>query len=96
MTEEIAIVDNPDESRFEIHVGGRLAGFAEYKLLPTAIVFTHTEVAPEFEGQGLAGRLVRRALDVSRDTGLKVRPLCPYVAKWISRHPDYQDLVEAA
>lgn len=95
MTQEITVVDNPDESRFELHMGDKLAGFAEYKLLPTTIVFTHTEVDPAFEGQGLAGRLVRRALDVSRDTGLKVRPLCPYVAKWISRHPEYQDLLEA-
>ncbi|MEU7896699.1 GNAT family N-acetyltransferase [Nonomuraea sp. NPDC049152] len=95
MTQEITVVDNPDESRFELHLGDKLAGFAEYQLLPTTIVFTHTEVDPAFEGQGLAGRLVRRALDVSRDTGLKVRPLCPYVAKWISRHPEYQDLLEA-
>ncbi|MFD1940500.1 MULTISPECIES: GNAT family N-acetyltransferase [Nonomuraea] len=96
MTREITVIDNPDASRFEIHVGDELAGFAEYKLLPTTIVFTHTEVDPAFEGQGLAGRLVRRALDVSRDTGLKVRPLCPYVVKWIDRHPEYQDLLEAA
>ncbi|MFE3448459.1 GNAT family N-acetyltransferase [Nonomuraea sp. NPDC059194] len=94
MTDEVTIVDNPDEHRFEIHVGDTLAGFAEYKLLPTTIVITHTEVDPAFEGKGLASRLVRRALDVSRDTGLKVRPLCPYVAEWISRHPDYQAMVE--
>ncbi|MFI6325348.1 GNAT family N-acetyltransferase [Nonomuraea sp. NPDC050556] len=89
----IEITDNADQSRFEITVDGRLAGFAEYRLLPDRIVFTHTEVADEFEGQGLAGKLVARALDVSRDTGLKVVPLCPYVAKYITRHPEYQDLV---
>ncbi|GAA2370199.1 GNAT family N-acetyltransferase [Nonomuraea africana] len=90
------ILDNSAESRFEIHVDGQLAGFAEYKLLPATIVFTHTEVKPEFEGQGLAGKLVAHALDASRDTGLKVRPLCPYVARYISRHPEYQGLLEEA
>lgn len=89
----IEITDNADQSRFEITVDGQLAGFAEYRLLPDRIVFTHTEVADAFEGQGLAGKLVARALDVSRDTGLKVVPLCPYVARYISRHPQYQDLV---
>ncbi|GAA3473904.1 GNAT family N-acetyltransferase [Nonomuraea roseola] len=88
------ILDNSAESRFEIHVDGQLAGFAEYKLLPSTIVFTHTEVKPEFEGQGLAGQLVAHALGASRDTGLKVRPLCPYVARYISRHPEYKDLLE--
>ncbi|MFI6391300.1 GNAT family N-acetyltransferase [Nonomuraea sp. NPDC050547] len=87
------IVDNSTESRFEILVDGRVAGFADYKLLPTKIVLTHTEVLREFEGQGLAGKLVRHALDASRDTGLKVSPVCPYVKTYIERHPEYQDLL---
>ncbi|MEV0148533.1 MULTISPECIES: GNAT family N-acetyltransferase [unclassified Nonomuraea] len=91
----IDVVDNPAESRFEILLDGEVAGFADYRLLPEKIVFTHTEVRPELEGQGLAGRLVGHALDMSRDTGLRVVPLCPYVAKYIERHPEYKDLVDA-
>ncbi|MFI6500488.1 GNAT family N-acetyltransferase [Nonomuraea typhae] len=89
----VEIVDNSTESRFEILVDGRVAGFADYKLLPTKIVFTHTEVLPDFEGQGLAGQLVRHALDASRDAGLQVSPLCPYVKRYIDRHPEYQPLL---
>lgn len=48
----VEVVDNPDKSRFEIHVDGALAGFADYKLLPARIKFTHTEVEPAYEGQG--------------------------------------------
>ena len=92
----VEIVDNSEQSRFEILVDGKVAGFADYRLLPTKIVFTHTEVLPEYEGQGLAGKLVGHALDASRDTGLRVVPLCPYVAKYIERHPAYQDLVDAS
>ncbi|MEV1242536.1 GNAT family N-acetyltransferase [Nonomuraea sp. NPDC050022] len=90
----VEIVDNAAESRFEILVDGTVAGFADYRLLPTKIVFTHTEVLPQHEGQGLAGKLVGHALDASRDTGLRVVPLCPYVAKYIQRHPQYKDLVD--
>ncbi|MBT2230829.1 GNAT family N-acetyltransferase [Nonomuraea sp. NEAU-A123] len=90
----VEIVDNTEQSRFEIFVDGTVAGFADYRLLPTKIVFTHTEVLPEYEGQGLAGKLVGHALDASRDTGLRVVPLCPYVAKYIERHPPYKDLVD--
>ncbi|MCA2225802.1 GNAT family N-acetyltransferase [Nonomuraea aurantiaca] len=92
----VEIVDNTEQSRFEILMDGKVAGFADYRLLPTKIVFTHTEVLPELEGQGLAGKLVGHALDASRDTGLRVVPLCPYVGKYIERHPQYKDLVDAS
>ncbi|GAA2283554.1 GNAT family N-acetyltransferase [Nonomuraea roseoviolacea subsp. roseoviolacea] len=92
----IEVVDAPARSRFEVLVDGEVAGFADYRLLPQKIVFTHTEVRPEHEGQGLAGRLVGHALDMSRDTGLRVVPLCSYVARYIERHPEYKDLVDSA
>ncbi|NBE93608.1 N-acetyltransferase [Nonomuraea sp. KC401] len=89
------VVDNSAKSRFEILVDGQVAGFADYRLLPTKIVFTHTEVAPELEGQGLAGELVGHALQMSADTGLRVVPLCSYVARYIERHPEFQDITDA-
>ncbi|MFG2076632.1 GNAT family N-acetyltransferase [Nonomuraea maritima] len=90
------VVDNSTESRFEILVDGKVAGFADYRLLPTKIIFTHTEVLPEHEGQGLAGKLVGHALQASADTGLRVVPSCPYVARYIERHPEFKDLVDPA
>ncbi|SDI82772.1 GNAT family N-acetyltransferase [Nonomuraea jiangxiensis] len=90
----IEIVDNSTENRFEILVDGKVAGFADYRLLPTKIAFTHTEVLPAYEGQGLASRLVEYALQASDDTGLGVVPLCPYVKKYIERHPEFQHLVD--
>ncbi|MEV4648180.1 GNAT family N-acetyltransferase [Saccharopolyspora sp. NPDC049357] len=95
MSTEPAITDNPDADRFEIHVGGELAGFAEYKLKTGQISFTHTEIDDGFSGQGLASRLVRAALDEARGRGLAVLPFCPYVRGWIAKHPDYVDLVPA-
>ncbi|GGO67548.1 GNAT family N-acetyltransferase [Nonomuraea cavernae] len=92
----IEVVDNAAESRFEILVDGKVAGFADYLLLPTKIVFTHTEVRSEYEGQGLASRLIKHALDVSRDTGLTVVPQCPYVTRLIERNPEYKDLLDAS
>lgn len=89
------VVDNTTENRFEILVDGKVAGFADYRLLPTKIVFTHTEVSPDYEGQGLASKLVGHALQASADAGLRVVPLCPYVAKYIQRHAEFQELVDA-
>ena len=87
------IVDDAQRSRFELHVDGHLGAFAEYVRGDGVITFTHTVTLPSHRGQGLAGVLVREALDRSRDAGLRVVPRCPYVAKFIGDHPEYADLV---
>ena len=86
------VINNETEQRYELHVDGALAGFARYRLRPDAVVFTHTEIFDAYEGQGLGGKLARAALDDVRSRGARVRPQCPFIAAWIDRHPDYQDL----
>ena len=78
---------------YEITVDGQHAGLAAFEERPGVVVFTHTEIDPAFEGQGLGSQLARAALDDVRDRGLKVRPLCPFIRAWIDKHPDYQELV---
>lgn len=87
--------DNEAEHRFEIHVGGELAGFVVYhrRDRQRLINLIHTEVTERFAGQGLAGQLARFALDTARKEGIGVLPSCPYIRGWIQRHPDYLDLV---
>ncbi|WP_308250358.1 GNAT family N-acetyltransferase [Sphaerisporangium fuscum] len=93
---DIKVSDNAEAARFEITVDGRLAGFAEYRRRPGRLVFTHTEIGDEFEGQGLGSRLVREALDSVRAEGLSIVPLCRFVRRYVERHPEYQDLVAEA
>lgn len=58
------------------------------------VICSHTEVLPEFEGQGVGSALARYALDDVRAEGTRrVQPLCPFIKSYIERHPDYQDLV---
>jgi len=86
------IVNNETGRRFEATVDGKLATL-QYRLRPNAIVFVHAEVPVELEGQGLASKLARAGLDFARAKGLQVIPLCPFVAAYIQRHPEYLDLV---
>jgi uncharacterized protein len=53
------------------------------------------EVPPALEGQGLAAKLVRAALDFAREQNLRVVPVCPYVSSFIRKHGEYPDLVSA-
>jgi uncharacterized protein len=90
------VTDNPDRNRFEIHVEGARAGFAEYRLAEDRITFTHTEVDDAYSGQGLGKALATSVLDSARDAGLEVIPLCPFIAGYIKRNREYVDLVPAA
>ncbi|WP_028051251.1 GNAT family N-acetyltransferase [Cellulomonas sp. URHD0024] len=91
---DVQVRDAPDEHRFEaLSPEGVVVAFAMYDTIGPTVVFTHTEVDPRFEGQGIASILVRSALDDVRASGRDVVAYCPYVKSWIARHPDYQDLV---
>lgn len=88
------VQDNPEKNRFEILVDGQVAGFGDYRLDGEVIDLVHTEVGEDYEGQGLAKILVVGALDAARDSGLSVRPFCPYVRRVIDRdQATYLDLV---
>ncbi|TDD94069.1 GNAT family N-acetyltransferase [Actinomadura rubrisoli] len=87
------ITDNAERARYEIKVDGALAGFADYESRPGRLVLTHTEVDDAFEGKGIGSALARGALDDIRAKDLRVVPRCPFIKKWIDKHPDYQDLV---
>jgi predicted GNAT family acetyltransferase len=89
----ITVSNVPERMRYEVRVAGELAGFATYRMHDGNLELLHTEVGDEFEGRGLAGRLARGALDDVRARGLRVVPLCPFIASWIGRHPDDADLV---
>jgi predicted GNAT family acetyltransferase len=82
-----AVTDNPTANRFEVYVDETLAGFAAYRLHDGRIVFTHTEVDPVFEGQGLGSRLAAGALGSARERGLRIVAQCPFIAAYLARHP---------
>ncbi len=90
----VEIVDNRERGRFEIRQEGQVIGLAAYAVVPASgedperIVFFHTEVRPEYEGQGLAGRLAAYALDTTIAAGRAVVALCPYIRTYLRRHPE--------
>jgi predicted GNAT family acetyltransferase len=92
MTDGLTIRDNRDANRYELDMDGAIC-IAAYECRDGAIAFTHTEVPEVFEGRGLASQLIRGALADVRSQGLKIVPLCAFVAGYIERHPEEQDLL---
>lgn len=85
--------DNPSSHRFEALVDGKVAAYAEYNVLKNGLLFTHTEVLPEHEGQGLGSQLAKFALDDVRGRGLHAIPVCQFIAGYIRKHQEYLDLL---
>jgi len=91
--EDVRVVDNPADERYELWVGDEPAGQIVYRLRENAVALIHTEVADAFEGHGLGGKLVSGALADIRERGLRLIPICPFVRSYLQRHPDQADLV---
>ncbi|MHC1480397.1 GNAT family N-acetyltransferase [Frateuria aurantia] len=78
---------------FEIDIDGQRC-YLDYELADGVMTITHTVVPDALAGRGLAGQLTEQALDVARQRGWRVVPVCSYAAAWIERHPECADLVE--
>jgi len=73
----------PEQSRYELRLGGRLVGFAAYRKQDGRIAFTHTEVDEACQGRGFGTKLVVAALADARRHRLEIDPLCPFVARLV-------------
>jgi predicted GNAT family acetyltransferase len=87
---------NPDRSRFEVLDGDTVIGRAAYvdRVDEGQRIFYHTVINDEYEGQGLAGRLAAQALDGTVAAGLRIVPVCPYIKKYLQKHPGYSANVQ--
>ena len=94
LSSKYAIRDNADRHRFEIDLSDGSLAIAEYTLPAGKIMFTHTEVPPAHEGQGIGSALIRFGLASARERGLKVIPICPFFAAYIKKHSEVQDLLD--
>ena len=91
--EQMTVADVAERERYEAELDGELAGYVTYRRVPGHTVLLHTKVEGRFEGRGVGSALARAALDGERARGQQIEPQCPFVASFIRRHPEYEDLV---
>ena len=87
------VIDNPDRSRYEARIDRDTVGYCQYEQREHYFDLPHTVVRPEHRGRGIADQLVRTALDDLRARGVHVKPTCGYVQHWLTKHPEYNDMV---
>lgn len=90
---KFAITDNRDVGIYEARLDGVTVAGVVYS---SHITLLATSVFPEFRGKGIAGELLAGVLDRFRAQGETVTITCPFAARFISAHPDYADVIDAA
>ena len=87
------VVHNEAEDQFETWIDGQLSKL-DYMQDGNTMVITHVGVHPEHRGQGVAGKITEVALEYAKQKSYRVIPMCPYVATYIRRNPQYEELTK--
>jgi uncharacterized protein len=84
--------DNKQLHRFELEIDG-VTAFSAYRRDGNVVTFTHTEVPKELGGKGVGSALAKGALELVRGQSETVIASCPFIAGYIAKHPEVQDLL---
>lgn len=90
--QDLDITHNEQADRFETTIEGQ-TGYISYQERGDTLVYDHTIVPQELGGRGIGSKLVKHALDYAREHDKKVVPQCSFVSSYISKYPEYKDLV---
>lgn len=88
----LAVKNNVETEQFEVQLGDKI-GLIKYRKDGPDYVMIHTEVPPEYGGQGIADRLAYVALETVKAEGVHVVPICPFIKSYLRRHSEYEPLV---
>jgi predicted GNAT family acetyltransferase len=91
----VSIEHQPQDQEFTTILNGHTAELAYSPPADGVIDFTHTFVDEALRGQGVGEALAAEALTYARQQGLRVRTSCRFMAAYVQRHPEYQDLLAA-
>ena len=92
--ENLKVENNESKHRFEINLDEGTAFIQYTKQGEDVYNLYHTEVPPQFAGKGVGGALAKGTLEYIKAEGKQIIPTCPFVAAYLKKHQEYQDLVK--
>lgn len=93
MEADYKLIDNEERHQYEFHVDQYTPKIEYIKSTNGEIYLTHTEVPTQLGGKGIGSQLVEKALKDIEKQGLRLVPLCPFVAGYIHKHPEWKRIV---
>ena len=91
--ETYKVIDNVALHQYEFRIGDLIPRIEYIKTKTGEIYLTHAEVPSALEGKGVGSSLVRLALEDIERQQLRLVPLCPFVAGYVQKHPEWKRLV---
>ena len=91
--DDYELIDNEENHQYEFHIGKYIPRIEYIKTKNGEIYLTHTEVPVALEGKGVGSQLAEKVLKDIEKQGLRLVPLCPFVAGYIQKHPDWRRIV---
>ncbi|CAH1000852.1 hypothetical protein LEM8419_01917 [Neolewinella maritima] len=91
-----SVVNNKEKHQFEVLNGSQTSKLVYQMRGEDMIDLVHTEVPEDLAGQGIGTSMVVAALQYARENGLMAIPSCPFVASYVQRHPEWDEVVTEA
>lgn len=88
----VNVTNDPKRQQFQVNMEGEVA-YLEYRWSDGVLVLMHTEVPDKLAGRGVGSALAAFAFGYAREKEVRVKVYCPFVAAWLKKHPDWQDIV---
>ena len=86
------VIDNKEMNRFETEIDGHQA-IIEYSVLPNIVSLNHIEVDKALAGKGVATEMTEKVLLQIELRGLMVIAVCPFIKKYIQKHPEWNSII---
>lgn len=87
------ITHNSTTQRFEIIIDG-ISAYLSYDVVDdNTLNYNHTIVPSELSGRGIGSALTKFALDYAKDHNKQVIADCSFVARYIDKNRQYQQLL---
>jgi len=91
--EKLVVKNNTQRKRFEVELGEYNKAYIDYRKVGDKYTLVHTEVPQQYAGKGIGDRLARGSLALIEAEGATITVTCPFLTKWLKRHPDYDSLL---
>ena len=77
------------------NIEGEKAGMMAYNISNAEfILIDHTEVEENFKGKGVGKAILYKIVEMARDKGIKIFPLCPFASAMFKKYNDIQDVLK--
>lgn len=85
--------EGPTKGRYFVRLDGAEAELTYTRAGDGLIIIDHTGVPAAMRGMSVGQGMVRRAVEDARAENRRIVPLCPFAKAQITRHPEWQDVL---